>query len=343
MAGIKSLNIVDGTGNPVQLQDLQNLWDAIDALTISQGNRQLPHIVSGFEHTIQLRPGFENISKFGEGILAFGGRPYYLPADTLQEDDYLYIYPESEDQRIFEDGIQRYIYTNYIIKVSNVPNESPSFGFLIGQATLANINEWKTNNVTDNTVPGSTIEDGSIEGAKLEPKSINATHIEDGGLDDPNIFGSECIPSRAFSIRSIPATALQTIPANVLYDYSAGKLQYSKFAVNVTVPVSGDVTVELASFDQMGMPFSELIESISARFVSEMGSPYNESMIILNWTFNSGFVNAPKIASVFLYSMTTSIRPYALSWNTMSATIYGSSLTQAQLAGGYTFDISILF
>lgn len=32
MAGIKNINVISGTGNPVQMQDLQHLWSAINSL-----------------------------------------------------------------------------------------------------------------------------------------------------------------------------------------------------------------------------------------------------------------------------------------------------------------------
>lgn len=131
MAGIKNINVISGTGNPVQMQDLQNLWSAINSLLRS--TKTPISIVAGFA-TANNDTG----TNIGEGIICYQGQAYYLAADVAKIGQYLYANTIQDEQRVYEDGTMRYTYQDYVVNAA--ANASASgIGTLIGQATAANL------------------------------------------------------------------------------------------------------------------------------------------------------------------------------------------------------------
>ena len=96
MAGIKNINVVSGTGNPVQMQDLQNLWSAINSLLRS--TKTPISIVAGFA-TANSSTG----TNIGEGIICYQGQAYYLAANSAKIGQYLYANTIQDEQRVYED------------------------------------------------------------------------------------------------------------------------------------------------------------------------------------------------------------------------------------------------
>lgn len=189
MAGIKNINVVSGTGNPVQMQDLQNLWSAINSLLRS--TKTPISIVAGFA-TANSSTG----TNIGEGIICYQGQAYYLAADVAKIGQYLYANTIQDEQRVYEDGATRYTYQDYVVNAADNASAS-GIGTLIGQATAANLAAWKV----------GVIADGSITGAMLADGAVGTVKIADGAIIDKkianNAVGTNAIQNNAINASKI--------------------------------------------------------------------------------------------------------------------------------------------
>lgn len=189
MAGIKNINVISGTGNPVQMQDLQNLWSAINSLLRS--TKTPISIVAGFA-TANNDTG----TNIGEGIICYQGQAYYLAADVAKIGQYLYANTIQDEQRVYEDGATRYTYQDYVVNAA--ANASASgIGTLIGQATAANLAAWKV----------GVIADGSITAAMLADGAVTTAKIANGAIIDKKIanyaIGTDAIQNNAINASKI--------------------------------------------------------------------------------------------------------------------------------------------
>lgn len=174
MAGIKNINVISGTGNPVQMQDLQNLWSAINSLLRS--TKTPISIVAGFA-TANNDTG----TNIGEGIICYQGQAYYLAADVAKIGQYLYANTIQDEQRVYEDGATRYTYQDYVVNAA--ANASASgIGTLIGQATAANLAAWKVGVLSDGSVTAAMLADGAVTTPKLANNAVTTAKIADGAV-----------------------------------------------------------------------------------------------------------------------------------------------------------------
>ena len=174
MAGIKNINVISGTGNPVQMQDLQNLWSAINSLLRS--TKTPISIVAGFA-TANNNTG----TNIGEGIICYQGQAYYLAADVAKIGQYLYANTIQDEQRVYEDGTTRYTYQDYVVNAA--ANASASgIGTLIGQATAANLAAWKVGVLSDGSVTAAMLADGAVTTPKLANGAVTSAKIADGAV-----------------------------------------------------------------------------------------------------------------------------------------------------------------
>lgn len=174
MAGIKNINVVSGTGNPVQMQDLQNLWSAINSLLRS--TKTPISIVAGFA-TANSSTG----TNIGEGIICYQGQAYYLAANSAKIGQYLYANTIQDEQRVYEDGTTRYTYQDYVVNAA--ANASASgIGTLIGQATAANLAAWKVGVPSDGSVTAAMLADGAVTTPKLANSAVTTAKIADGAV-----------------------------------------------------------------------------------------------------------------------------------------------------------------
>lgn len=179
MAGIKNINVISGTGNPVQMQDLQNLWSAINSLLRS--TKTPISIVAGFA-TANNNTG----TNIGEGIICYQGQAYYLPTNTAKIGQYLYANTIQDEQRVYEDGTTRYTYQDYVVNAA--ANASASgIGTLIGQATAANLAAWKVGVLSDGSVTAAMLADGAVTTPKLANSAVTTAKIADGAVTSAKI------------------------------------------------------------------------------------------------------------------------------------------------------------
>jgi hypothetical protein len=182
MAGIKNINVISGTGNPVQMQDLQNLWSAINSLLRS--TKTPISIVAGFA-TANNDTG----TNIGEGIICYQGQAYYLAADVAKIGQYLYANTIQDEQRVYEDGTTRYTYQDYVVNAA--ANASASgIGTLIGQATAANLAAWKVGVLSDGSVTTAMLADGAVTTPKLANSAVTTAKIANSAVTTAKIADS---------------------------------------------------------------------------------------------------------------------------------------------------------
>jgi hypothetical protein len=174
MAGIKNINVVSGTGNPVQMQDLQNLWSAINSLLRS--TKTPISIIAGFA-TANSSTG----TNIGEGIICYQGQAYYLAANSAKIGQYLYANTIQDEQRVYEDGSTRYTYQDYVVNAADNASAS-GIGTLIGQATATNLASWKVGVLSDGSVTAAMLADGAVTTPKLANGAVTAAKIADGAV-----------------------------------------------------------------------------------------------------------------------------------------------------------------
>ena len=219
MAGIKNINVISGTGNPVQMQDLQNLWSAINSLLRS--TKTPISIVAGFA-TANSSTG----TNIGEGIICYQGQAYYLAADVAKIGQYLYANTIQDEQRVYEDGTTRYTYQDYVVNAADNASAS-GIGTLIGQATATNLASWKVGVLSDGSVTAAMLADGAVTTPKLANSAVTAAKIADravgslqigveaikaGNIQDGQITGSkmadQSIPGSKLSNKTITGTQI---------------------------------------------------------------------------------------------------------------------------------------
>lgn len=209
MAGIKNINVISGTGNPVQMQDLQNLWSAINSLLRS--TKTPISIVAGFA-TANNDTG----TNIGEGIICYQGQAYYLAADVAKIGQYLYANTIQDEQRVYEDGATRYTYQDYVVNAADNASAS-GIGTLIGQATAANLAAWKVGVLSDGSVTTAMLADGAVTTPKLAAQVVTAAKIADGAVGYTQI-GAEAIKNGNIQDGQITGSKMadQSIPGSKL-------------------------------------------------------------------------------------------------------------------------------
>lgn len=234
MAGIKNINVISGTGNPVQMQDLQNLWSAINSLLRS--TKTPISIVAGFA-TANNDTG----TNIGEGIICYQGQAYYLAADVAKIGQYLYANTIQDEQRVYEDGMTRYTYQDYVVNAA--ANASASgIGTLIGQATEANLAAWKVGVLSDGSVTAAMLADGAVTTPKLANSAVTTAKIADGAVGSLQI-GLEAIKNGNIQDGQITGSKMadQSIPGSKLSNKTITGTQIADKAI--TAEKIADATI----------------------------------------------------------------------------------------------------
>lgn len=237
MAGIKNINVISGTGNPVQMQDLQNLWSAINSLLRS--TKTPISIVAGFA-TANNDTG----TNIGEGIICYQGQAYYLAADVAKIGQYLYANTIQDEQRVYEDGTTRYTYQDYVVNAA--ANASASgIGTLIGQATAANLAAWKVGVLSDGSVTAAMLADGAVTTPKLANSAVTAAKIADGAVGSLQI-GVEAIKNGNIQEKQITGSKMadQSIPGSKLSNKTITATQIASATITNEEIASETITNE---------------------------------------------------------------------------------------------------
>lgn len=237
MAGIKNINVISSTGNPVQMQDLQNLWSAINSLLRS--TKTPISIVAGFA-TANNGTG----TNIGEGIICYQGQAYYLAADVAKIGQYLYANTIQNEQRVYEDGATRYTYQDYVVNAADNASAS-GIGTLIGQATATNLASWKVGVISDGSVTAAMLADGAVTTPKLANSAVTTAKIADGAVGSLQI-GTEAIKNGNIRDGQITGSKLadQSIPGSKLSNKTITGTQIADKAI--TADKIADATITAA-------------------------------------------------------------------------------------------------
>lgn len=256
MAGIKNINVVSGTGNPVQMQDLQNLWSAINSLLRS--TKTPISIVAGFA-TANSSTG----TNIGEGIICYQGQAYYLPTNTAKIGQYLYANTIQDEQRVYEDGTTRYTYQDYVVNAADNASAS-GIGTLIGQATAANLAAWKVGVIADGSVTAAMLADGAVTTPKLANSAVTTAKIADGTVTAGKIE-AETITNEEIANKTIIAN--QKLENGSIEEAQYGTASISTRAlqvnsVNTSIIKDGAVTLEKLA-DKISVLLPNTVTSIT--------------------------------------------------------------------------------
>ena len=234
MAGIKNINVISGTGNPVQMQDLQNLWSAINSLLRS--TKTPISIIAGFA-TANNNTG----TNIGEGIICYQGQAYYLPTNTAKIGQYLYANTIQDEQRVYEDGTTRYTYQDYVVNAADNASAS-GIGTLIGQATATNLASWKVGVLSDGSVTAAMLADGAVTTQKLASGAVTTAKIADGAVGYMQI-GTEAIKNGNIQDGQITGDKMadQSIPGSKLNNKTITGTQIADKAI--TAEKIADATI----------------------------------------------------------------------------------------------------
>lgn len=237
MAGIKNINVISGTGNPVQMQDLQNLWSAINSLLRS--TKTPISIVAGFA-TANNDTG----TNIGEGIICYQGQAYYLAANSAKIGQYLYASTIQDGQRVYEDGTTRYTYQDYVVNAADNASAS-GIGTLIGQATATNLASWKVGVIADGSVTTAMLADGAVTTPKLAAQAVTTAKIADGAVGYTQI-GAEAIKNGNIQDGQITGSKMadQSIPGSKLNNKTITGTQIADKAI--TADKIADATITAA-------------------------------------------------------------------------------------------------
>lgn len=235
MAGIKNINVVSGTGNPVQMQDLQNLWSAINSLLRS--TKTPISIVAGFA-TANSSTG----TNIGEGIICYQGQAYYLAANSAKIGQYLYANTIQDEQRVYEDGTTRYTYQDYVVNAADNASAS-GIGTLIGQATATNLAAWKVGVLSDGSVTAAMLADGAVTTPKLANSAVTTAKIADGAVGSLQI-GVQAIKNGNIQDGQITGSKMadQSIPGSKLSNKTITGTQIADKAITAEKIADGTVT-----------------------------------------------------------------------------------------------------
>lgn len=260
MAGIKNINVISGTGNPVQMQDLQNLWSAINSLL--RPTKTSISIVAGFA-TANNDTG----TNIGEGIICYQGQAYYLAADVAKIGQYLYANTIQDEQRVYEDGATRYTYQDYVVNAA--ANASASgIGTLIGQATAANLAAWKMSVLSDGSVTAAMLADGAVTTPKLANSAVTAAKIADATITAAQI-AAETITNEEILNYTINA-ANKMVPSSVdescIATAAVGSRQLQVAAVNTPAIMNKAITLEKLA-DKISVLLPNTVTSISTALI----------------------------------------------------------------------------
>ena len=291
MAGIKNINVISGTGNPVQMQDLQNLWSAINSLLRS--TKTPISIVAGFA-TANNDTG----TNIGEGIICYQGQAYYLAADVAKIGQYLYANTIQDEQRVYEDGTTRYTYQDYVVNAA--ANASASgIGTLIGQATAANLAAWKVGVLSDGSVTAAMLADGAVTTPKLADGAVGSLQIgveaiKNGNIQDGQITGSkmadQSIPGSKLNNKTITGTQIadKAITADKIADATITGMQIA--GGSITNEEILDYTIDAS----MKMVPSSVDESCIA--TAAVGSRQLQVAAVNTTAIKDGSVTGDKLA-----------------------------------------------
>ena len=226
---IRTLNpVVPNVKRPFRIEDLQEIWDGLNNAVASdsidtQGNPILI-FVSGFAENMQS----EILSA---GVVAYGGKLYYYDPEysALRFGDTFYLETiQSEDTRIFEDGLSRPFYLdNQVVEESDVT--SPD-AINLGVITAERVRNASATRIGDNDIVNSMLADDSVAERNLQNESVTNRTVADDAINNRTL----AVPVKSYTL------AGYTNPYAVQLTFSDDARNVSKSITDFINPLSDE-------------------------------------------------------------------------------------------------------
>lgn len=183
---IRTLNpVVPNVKRPFRIEDLQEIWDglnnAVASDSINEQGQPTLIVVSGFASDLQSGVLYA-------GVVAYGGKLYYYNPEysALSFGDTFYLETiQSEDTRIFEDGLSRPFYLdNRVVAESDVT--SPD-AINLGVITAERLRNASATRIGDNTIVSSMLADNSVAERNLQNESVTNRTVAENAINGRNL------------------------------------------------------------------------------------------------------------------------------------------------------------
>lgn len=178
MAGIKKINQASpGVLRPVQVSDLQDIWDAIvESLASGTANNNAVQILSGF-----------NIGQdktLTSGVVSANGQLYYYDdsdaSGKLSIGSMMFAGTVEDSERTLANGSVIPFYTKY--KIQPAPEGLSNVFLLSDDITTETLNTWRLSFIAPESIRPYMIMSGSIGAMQLGTNAVTSEKIADGAV-----------------------------------------------------------------------------------------------------------------------------------------------------------------
>ena len=184
MAGIKTINPASpGVLRPVQVSDLQDIWDAIIETLASRLYNGIvtPQILSGF--------AVNNDNTLTSGVLAYNGRLYYYDdsdaSGKLSIGSLMFIGTVEDSERTLANGSVIPFYTKY--KIQPIPTGLSNAQLLTSDIMSEELNQWRVAFIPSKSIQSWVIADGAVTTEKIAYKDVTTEKIADNAVTTEKI------------------------------------------------------------------------------------------------------------------------------------------------------------
>lgn len=189
MSGIKKINSTSpGVLRPVQVSDLQDLWDFfIESLALGGVNDTYPRIVSGFDVNVD--------NTITSGVMSYRGQLYFYddsdPSGKLSIGSTMYAGTVEDSERTIANGAVINFYTKY--KIQPVRDGLSNVIALPFSITLDILNSWKVSFIPSGSIISRMIADGAITQEKIAVDSVSGAVVMDNSIPMGKLQGGSFV------------------------------------------------------------------------------------------------------------------------------------------------------
>lgn len=183
MAGIKKINSTSpGVLRPVQVSDLQDIWDAfIESLASSTANNNAVQILSGFN--------INGDKTLTSGVVACRGQLYYYDdsdaSGKLSLDSTMFVGTVEDSERTLANGSVIPFYTKY--KIQPTPDGLSNVFLITSNIAAEELDSWRVSFIHPESIAPFMIMSGSIGPLQLRNSAVISEKICDRAVTSEKI------------------------------------------------------------------------------------------------------------------------------------------------------------
>lgn len=181
MAQKRLNNVNPGVKRPLQVSDLQDIWDGITDLAV--GTQGAPRVIAGMDISG---------TTVSQGLIAFNGG-LYLTQGAYTVGQSLYAHEDAGESRSFGDN------TTQVFNYVRTADTSATNGTLIGQMTLANLILWKTRGIPAGGIVGAMLASGAVGTDALATACVTNDKVANG-LSGSKLLNTSIPDSKIISV-----------------------------------------------------------------------------------------------------------------------------------------------